>query len=388
MKTEAEIPQYIEHLIVDYLMDDIGKEDMEELKKWLDRSDINKDLFQKMKASWLISNKSLGQKIFTSENKWNILKRKIKDQRQSDQEKSEKNIRLLPLLRIASVAVIFIALGAGLTYLIMSDNVVIKNKQTEIIVPLGSRSFIKLPDGSKVWLNAGSSLKYKDNFDNSNKREVKLLGEGFFNVKTNAKRPFVVKANNLDIMAYGTAFNVKAYPQEKKVETTLVEGVVNIKGRDYKRKDFTLSMKPNQKITYYTNERLFKSDKLSRNAKNIDQKNQKVEPLALNNIKAPIMMDVNVKTELYTSWKDKRWIIMGERLDQLAVLLERRYNVTINIKSPELNGYLFSGTLENETLEQVFQILRLTIPISYTIKKGNVDVYFDPELKKKYESAY
>jgi transmembrane sensor len=96
------------------------------------------------------------------------------------------------------------------------------------------------------------------------------------------------------------------------------------------------------------------------------------------------------KTDIHveTSWKEKQWIIQGEDLQSLAVLLYRKFGVPIQINDTALYKYKFSGIIENETLEQIFSIMKLAIPVSYTINKGEVVWYFNTKLAKDYKESY
>lgn len=386
MKLAKDIPKHIEILIAGYITNDLDNKDLEILKKWLNRSTENKEHFEQVKASWYISEQPFSIGKDGVDEKWNNLKKRL-ELTKTKKIQDNRTTSILPLFTRIAAAIAFFLIGAGITYFVTQKNIVFKPAETEFIVPLGSKSMIKLPDGSSVWLNAGSRIKYNSGFMTDNVRQVELTGEGYFDVKTNPQRPFIVKANNLNITAHGTSFNVKAYPSDKKVVTTLVEGKVEIKGKGIDNKEFAINMKPKQKVTYYTNK------KLTKQVKNKPKKEKETivktkESPSVEKINAPITRDTDVKTELYTSWKDKRWIIEQEEFSDLRIMLERRYNVSIEVDSPGLDSYWFSGTIENETIEQVFKIIRLTIPLSYTIKKGLVEVHIDNELKEKYESAY
>ncbi|NJK96629.1 MAG: FecR domain-containing protein, partial [Bacteroidales bacterium] len=122
------------------------------------------------------------------------------------------------------VAAVFLAVVVSvfLTYTVLKPQP-FQNAGTtyyEIKAPLGAKTEITMPDGSKVLLNAGSKLKYNAGF-NINNRELSLDGEAFFNVHKNKNLPFIVKTSYIDIKAVGTAFNVKAYNDEGTIETTL-----------------------------------------------------------------------------------------------------------------------------------------------------------------------
>jgi ferric-dicitrate binding protein FerR (iron transport regulator) len=97
-----------------------------------------------------------------------------------------------------------------------------------LTVPRGGQFHIVLPDGSRVWLNAASSMRYPTAF-NGDRREVELQGQGYFEVAPDARQPFFVKVNNLEVQVLGTSFDIMAYADEKSINTTLVEGLVNVK---------------------------------------------------------------------------------------------------------------------------------------------------------------
>ncbi|MBN2213142.1 MAG: FecR family protein [Bacteroidales bacterium] len=385
---EANRPGFYDLLIVEYLSGKITRKELSRLRQWLDNNDKNKDHFNRMKASWHLAGRTSQKETFDTVKCWEKVYGQIHSHSKTRPVKEKRRSVFLNVWSYAAAGLILIALGSLLTLFIARNSTYSHSAMTEISAPLGSRCKISLPDGSTIWLNAGSTLKYPGNLNSLDCRKVELAGEGFFKVTANPEKPFVVKACDLDIIAFGTSFNVKAYPQEQQIVTTLVEGKVSIINNDSKKRASAITMEPNQKITYYTDNRLFESELAKKEMKESGKSGRKKSMPVVNEPELAIIKDINVKTVLYTSWKDKRWIIEGESLDNLAVMLERRYNVTIHLKAPELNTYSFSGILENETLEQVFQILRLTVPISYRIEKGMVEISLDKELKKKYESAY
>ena len=154
----------------------------------------------------------------------------------------------LQILKIAAVLIPVFLLGGILSYYIMGNRTKPENiTYTEIRAPYGARTEIGLPDGSTVWLNAGSKIKYMNVFNIDN-REIQLNGEAYFKVAKNADLPFDVKTGDLDIQALGTEFNVKSYDDEDIIETTLVEGKIAIKqGR---KKKETIYLEPNQQAVY------------------------------------------------------------------------------------------------------------------------------------------
>ena len=146
-------------------------------------------------------------------------------------------------MKIAAVFVFAFLLGGTLAYELMFEYSVQADSHYEIEAPYGAKIAMNLADGTKVWLNAGSKITYDNSFNSSNRR-IQLVGEGYFKVAKNAELPFVVEAGEVAVKAVGTAFNVKAYPDENLLETTLVEGKVDVSmGSDH------VLLLPDQKIT-------------------------------------------------------------------------------------------------------------------------------------------
>src|ERR1035437_369141 len=167
--------------------------------------------------------------------------------------KIERKAGIIRLIKISvRVAAIFIpAFVFGVIYMYLTSGGAILNTSPlnfcEIKAPLGAKADIILPDGSHVLLNAGSTIKYYSDFNIKN-RNLLLEGEAYFKVTKNKRIPLIVRASNINIRAVGTEFNVKAYKNERLVETTLVEGVVEIsKGGDKVDKGDKISLTPNQK---------------------------------------------------------------------------------------------------------------------------------------------
>jgi ferric-dicitrate binding protein FerR (iron transport regulator) len=376
-------------VISSYLSGNATPEDKLFLNNWIKESPDNLAIFKEAKQVWIASSMLSVPGNYNNLKAYPIISSKIKV---SDNQ-AEDLLPRIPepgyrkILKIAAVLLLMVFIGGIGSFFITKS---IYTKQAFGIcffeAPIGSRAIAVLPDGTKIWLNAGSRIEYSTNY-NKQIREVWLTGEGFFKVKTNPEKPFFVKTNNLTIKATGTAFNVKAYPGEKQVTTTLVEGKVELKGKGSDNQTFSYRMKPNQKVIYFSDNRLFAdthvakkkgSEKVARNEK---------EELPLLE-KAPIVTNTDVKTELYTSWKDERWIIESETLGDLAVLFERRYNVSILFGNSEIKNYRFSATIQNETIEQIFEIMRFALPISYVAEKGKITLKTDKDLKNIYKPAY
>jgi transmembrane sensor len=220
-----------------------------------------------------------------------------------------------------------------------SNDLIAKGRQlyNKIIAPQGSVVSLDLPDGSKVWLNNGSKLRFPAKF-NGNKRIVELEGEGYFEVMPNPRKPFIVDTKKIRVIALGTKFNVMAYMDDPDVETSLKEGKVLIQRIDKAGKGHTLlEMKPSEYITFNSG-----NEKLTL---------QRKDP------------------EEYSSWINGKLVFRNVPLDQVVRKLSRWYNVEFDIQDSDLEQYSYTATLIDETLPQVLELMKIATPIDYTIKK-------------------
>lgn len=235
-----------------------------------------------------------------------------------------------------------------------TGNQALARQVNEVSTRYGSKSHVQLPDGSLVWLNAGSKITYGKEFGKKI-REVTLSGEAFFDVVKDADHPFVIHASSIDIRVLGTAFNVKAYPEDEKTETSLIRGRIEV----------SIKSRPNDKIILSPNEKLIVDNKSMR----VQQENagDDYEPLvAVNKLKVnPVD-----STVAETQWVENRLVFDNESLRELAVKMERWYGVEIEIADSALIEKRFTGKLDNENIEQAMEALRYSSPFSFE-RKGN-----------------
>lgn len=203
----------------------------------------------------------------------------------------------------------------------------------EIVAPVGSKTIVQLPDGSEVFLNHGSKLKYPQKFVGTT-RAVVLTGEAYFKVTHDTNMPFIVSTDDLNIKALGTEFNVLAYPNEQTIETTLINGeVVLVELNKSVEKRILGKMEPGQHVKYNT-----------QNHKIISTKGD---------------------VEKYISWKDGKLIFKNEPIEQIANRLNRWYNVEIVFANDDVKNLSYTATFVDETLFQILDLMELATPIKY-----------------------
>ena len=222
-------------------------------------------------------------------------------------------ILLLPLLILSA-------------YLYFKPASQIAETYQELFTPYGTWSVVNLPDGSKVWLNAGSSLKYPTQF-NDKQRVVSMQGEAYFEVESDKEHPFIIKTKQLTVEATGTAFNVNAYAPDHVAAVTLVKGKVAVT-LDQKK---TISLSPGEKIDY----------NLATSLYNVNKTN----------------------TYKWCSWKDGILIFRDDPLEYVFKRLGQTYNVEFILKDAELGKYSYKATFEGESLNEILRLLEMSAPI-------------------------
>lgn len=220
----------------------------------------------------------------------------------------------------------------------------------EIIVPVGEKSQIELSDGTHVWINSGSKLKYPVSFGKTS-REVYLSGEAFFDVTHREKQSFVVNTQDSRVKVLGTAFNVKAYPEDPKTLTTVVRGLVSVQ-RMIGRKEEKL-VKPTQMAVVH------KSD-------------HEIDPVSNKTLPA-IQVIEHVNVDAVTCWKNQLLVFADEPLEDMALKMERWFNVHIEIPDTTLRLERYNGKfVHNETIYEVLEAIKQTTSIKYVVEDNKI----------------
>jgi ferric-dicitrate binding protein FerR (iron transport regulator) len=276
--------------------------------------------------------------------------------------------------RVAAVLFIPVLLSTGLFFHFKQKSSKSRFSQ-EIHSAFGVRTKVNLPDGTVVWLNSGSTIKFPDLFAD-NAREVTLNGEAFFEVAQDKKKPFYVNLGELSVKAVGTSFNVTAYPNEKTYETTLISGDILIVKKVSKNDEIVLyKMRPNQHTVYN------KAAMEIRLCENITQGNEKLQTAgqvkSLHSKSSDAVNDI-INENKYTSWINGKLIFRNDSMEMIVKSLGRWYNADIILQDQRLYDFRYTATFTNETLIQVLDLLTLSAPIEYTIveRKENDDKSF------------
>ncbi len=223
----------------------------------------------------------------------------------------------------------------------------------------GSKSKIQMPDGTQVWLNAGSSLTYNNETYGQPLREAILIGEAYFDVVKDERHPFIIHTKTMDVKVLGTAFNVRAYPNEKQSEAALIRGSIEVSfpGRPAEK----LFLKPNEKISVANNWPVNTPV-----AKNTATQAIASDPIIVLSTLAYEPADSAI---IETSWTRNKLIFRSKSFEELAQDLERWYNVSIRFKDTGLMQRHLTGTFQNETIFEALNYLKLSSPFQYQFNK-------------------
>ena len=226
------------------------------------------------------------------------------------------------------VAAMLVGLLAGLTVYWAAFPQQTREEDFIVSAERGQRANITLPDGTRVWLNSHTELRYGTEYGHK-ERLVELDGEAYFEVAKDKNRRFVVRAGDLEVEALGTSFDVKAYKEEKTRVATLLEGKVRtrIAGQG-------AILKPDQQAVY-------------------------------NKEEGSLQITRPDNAAYACMWRDGELAFSGETLEEIAVMFKRLYNVEVRFEAEDIKSYRFSGVIKNNSLENVIELISLTAPITY-----------------------
>jgi len=325
--------QQFEKLMIDYLSGNLSNNDARELLCIINSDSKYKVLYNEIVKSNALSHIPGIESQRVSNYK--LLLKRISINLFSEKQIGLKNY----FLRIAAILILTITTSIS-SYYIYTDYSSKHNMLSyETIVPHGSQSKIILPDGTVVWLNSGSTLKYDNSYGRKN-RTVLLTGEGYFDVTKAPNKPFFVYADQIKIKVLGTVFNVRAYSDEKKVEVNLLEGKIDVSLKD----EPSLILLPNEEMVYNKRENRIYSYK--------------------------------VDASRSATWISGKLCFVEASLQDISKDLERRYDVKIIIKSQKIKDELFSGSLDlNQPIEKILEYI--DVDKKYTRTYNGKEIYIN-----------
>lgn len=309
-----------------YLRDRYALETEEKVQQWLAKNPTTEELEQASKEYWDSINTGKDATTFEALKRVNA---KI-----GIHSPTKKTVRLKVLSRVAAVFILLIGIS-GIWFYLQHHN---HPKMIEISAAYGETRQVTLPDQTKVWLNAGSSLKYPSEF-NQRIRSIRLTGEAFFSVTKNELMPFVVQTKHLAIKVLGTKFNLKAYPDEHQTVATLQEGKIEVQTVKNQKQQ----MVPNEQLVY--------------NSQTSTLKVAKINP------------------EDIPDWKNGDLLFSEATLGEILQTLERRFNISFETdKSIDLSTERYTIKFEREeSPEQILQVLSdMSGDFFYSVKNGQV----------------
>lgn len=324
---ETEIMQ---ELAFAYFAGKISKADEKKLFEFIQKEEQNYQQFKDWERAWMLSEKE----DLRTAREWESLQCRIRTHEAVNPMISKSGSDLWRWA--VAIAAMFVLIAGG-TWVVLNTTTFMNKAQYIVFkAPYGEKSKMTFPDGTVVWLNAGSSLKYSNKY-NTDDRVVELEGEGYFEVAKKKKIPFVVHTRGYDVVVKGTKFNVTAYPEDSNITTTLMEGAVEL----LKEKQH-IAMKPGESVT-------------------------------LNVVSGKFTL-TKVNPDVSKAWSENRIEYDNISLRELAAKLSRQYDVKIHLLTEEVGDKRFSISLRNqETIGEVMSALKEIIPIQ--VERKNMDIY-------------
>ncbi len=324
----------------------ITEEENRRLKEWFRRSTSKEEFFRMFDTAWDNASEEMPQevqeRIFQRLNLEldDSIKKKEEEEVKESSARVSRSVKFRPWLRevmkIAAVVALTITCGF---YFYHSEKKEWLASVNTIMVPDGQRVNLELPDGTMVWLNAGTKLVYPAVFADK-RREVELEGEGYFEVSPDKRHPFVVRTEKCDIEVLGTKFNVEAYVDREEFSTALMEGSVKV--QEHGKASKSVLLKPNQEVR-----------------------------LAKDGLEVFPIEDYD-----RFRWRDGLICFTDMAFPELMRRFERCYGISIVIENKRLDDYICSGKFRvSDGLDNALRILRRNARFSFERNEENTIIY-------------
>ncbi len=338
---------HIYDIIGKYLADDITPKEKAIVESWLNESEENVRELDLHRKTW--QETQIGFRAEDAESVFKNILSRIDDQQEQELREKQKSAstrmkqRFILISKIAASFLILISVWYGFQKVttkpeIVSAEVSLVEKQNLA----GQKSKIYLPDGSVVWLNAESKITFPEKFADE-KREIQLTGEAYFDVIKNPDQPFIVKSGKLSTTVLGTSFNVRVFDNEPVMSVALESGKVQVA---IENNDATpaLFLEPGESIKYSKKEGIVVKEEFDR--------------------------------EQLLSWKDGIIVFKDAGLEEIFSTLARWYGVDFSIKNKIDEEWTYTGSFDNETLENVLRSISYTQEFTYTINQKSINIHF------------
>lgn len=324
--------------LINYLNNQCKPEELEGIIQWLETEAFTDESLSLAHEDW--ENLNEKENLSLQDDRFNSLLDKI-HHRINISEPNKPEVRQITTTKIIRLltkvaAILLLPVVTFLLYIFYNPTFILSQNNKivdslEVIASAGARTIVQLSDGTEVHLNYGSRIKYPRNFVGET-REITLSGEGFFDVFHDPGHPFIVKTKLLDIKALGTKFNVLTYPENNKVETTLIEGKVVLESSDINGTKKTIgSLVPGDHTNYSA------TGEISTTSGSIEK---------------------------YIAWKDGLMIFDNAGITEVAERLGLMYNVDIKV-SKEISDYTYTVKFVDESLSQILELLTKATPVEY-----------------------
>lgn len=322
----------IDSIIQKYLQGISSEAENRQLDQWLQLAPENRKRLYAEKDIWETIQFHQNKKQYEPAQELEILMQHV------NTESTNKALSWRSILKIAAVLLITFGFGWSTQFVMKnSGSSVVEATLQEIVVPKGQINQVFLADGTRIWINSETKLTAPSVFGSS-ERVVQLSGEAFFEVAKDKKRPFRVKVNGQQIEVLGTSFNVRAYENSGKVETTLETGQIRLQTGNQ-----TILLKPGDQSL-------------------------------LDRITNQLVVS-QVKAENFSTWKQGRYEFQNEDLIEVFKMVERWYDVEIIADESYFKGMHFSGVIKrNKDATHFLQLLNLSVPIRYEIKADQIRI--------------
>ncbi len=316
--------QFNIYVLAKYYNNECSIEEKQQIENWLEENDENKKLFHSLKSIWEKSGKVPDMFHPNAELTWDNVKNRISTVKTIQNQR--KKI-LNQLFKVAAILILLLGSAFFLKYYYINRNIFIS---TAI-----EKKEVKLPDGTMVFLNRNSSIKYPRKFNKKN-RFISFEGEGFFKVTKDSKRKFIIESNNTTTTVLGTQFNLDAYNDNNIVKVTVIEGKVKFSLKEDDSKSVFLTLGEE----------------------------------GIYNINTGQFTEQNTKNNNFLAWKTKKYLFNETPLNEILDLLSKDYAISYKIENQSLTDLKLTAAFNELTIEEITETIEIALNLEIEVS-GN-----------------